>query len=163
MDLIVLEPLYETDEGLEFMDPNDYKIIEKQIELGKFRMGFYFQSVDGACIYGITNKDTWKIDLGNYVYLHQNPYNRRTLFKLLLLGHFDIGVTRLGSYHLIKEITPYGDERNSEINLHYMCDRAEPANVAWRSITWDLFAPIVQEMNKEEEDEEEKEKETVIV
>ena len=40
MDLIVLEPLYETDEGLEFMDPNDYKFIQKQIADGKFRMGF---------------------------------------------------------------------------------------------------------------------------
>ena len=152
-DLIILEPLYETDEGLEFMDPNDYKTIHSQIAAGKFRMGFYFQSVDGACIYGVTNKDTWQIDHSVYTYLHEHPYNRRTLFKLLLLGHFDIGVTRIGNYHLIKEITPYSDDRNSEINLHYMCDRSEPGNIAWRSITWDLFEPFVRKMYKENEEE----------
>ena len=83
-----------------------------------------------------------------YTYLQKNPYDRRTLFKLLLLGHFDIGVARIGSYHLIKDITPYSDEANSEINLHYMYPRYEPSNVAWRSINWDLFAPMVDQINE---------------
>ena len=146
---VFLEPMCETDEGLEFIvDPNDYKAIAKQIEAGTFRLAVHFQTVDCACLYAVTNKETWKIDLEIYTYLQKNPYDRRTLFKLLLLGHFDIGVARIGSYHLIKDITPYSDEANSEINLHYMYPRYEPSNVAWRSINWDLFAPMVDQINE---------------
>ena len=147
-ELVFLDPMYETNEGLEFIvNPNDYKAIEKQIEAGTFRLAFHFQTVDCASIYGVTNKETWKIDLDIYTYLQKNPYDRRTLFKLLLLGHFDIGAAHAGSYHLIKDITPYSDEVNSEINLHYMYPRCEPGNVAWRSIKWDLFAPMVEQIN----------------
>jgi hypothetical protein len=147
-EYVMLEPMYETDEGLEFIvDPNDYITIAKQIEAGAFRMAFHFQTVDCACIYGVNNKDTWVIDLAVYQYLQKNPYDRRILLKLLVLGHFDIGVSRIGSYHLIKDITPYCDEVNSEINKHYMELRSEPSNVAWRSINWDLFAEFVDDMN----------------
>jgi hypothetical protein len=147
-EFIQLEPMYETDEGLEFMvDPNDYKAIATQIAMGTFRMAFHFQSVDCAAIYGVTNKNTWLIDLAVYQYLQKNPYDKRILLKLLVLGHFDIGVARLGSYHLIKDVTPYGDEVNKEINNHYMELRTEPGNVAWRSITWDLFEQFVTDMN----------------
>ena len=96
----------------------------------------------------MTNKNTWKIDLAVYQYLQKNPYDRRTLLKLLVLGHFDIGVARLSSYHIIKDVTPYSDEVNSEINKHYMELRTEPGNVAWRSIIWDLFAQFVDDMNE---------------
>ena len=148
-DHVFLEPMYETDEGLEFIvDPNDYKFIGKQIDAGTFRLAFHFQTVDCACIYGVTNKDTWMIDLDIYKYLQKNPYDRRTLLKILLLSHFDIGIARIGSYHLIKDIKHYGHEDNSEINLHYMYPRYEPSNVAWRSITWDLFAPMVDQLNE---------------
>ncbi len=148
---VFLEPMYETDEGLEFIvNPADYKTIQTQIDLGKFRMAFHFQTVDCACIYAVTNKETWKIDQSVYQYLEKNPYDRRTLFKLLLLGHFDIGMTRIGSYHIIKDIKPYSDEANNEIDLHYMLPRNDPNNVAWRSIHWDLFAAIVDEINDEE-------------
>ena len=146
---VFLEPMYETDEGLEFIvDPNDYKTIAKEIDAGTFRMAFHFQNVDCACLYGVTNKDTWKIDLSVYQYLQKNPSDRRILLILLMLSHFDIGVARIGSYHVIKDITPYGDEANSEINLHYMYPRYEPSNVAWRSITWDLFAEMVEQLNE---------------
>jgi hypothetical protein len=146
---VFLEPMYETDEGLEFIvDPNDHNTIQKQIELGTFRMAFHFQTVDCACIYAVTNKDTWRIDLAVYQYLQKNPYDRRTLLKLLVLGHFDIGMARLGSYHLIKDVTLYSDDANSEINKHYMELRGEPGNVAWRSIHWDLFAQFVDDMNE---------------
>ena len=147
---VMLEPMYETDEGLEFIvDPTDLKAIQTQIDLGKFRMAFHFQTVDCVCIYGVTNKETWVIDIEVYTYLQKNPYDRRMLLKLLVLGHFDIGITRLGSYHLITEITPYSDEANSEINMHYMYPITEPGNVAWRSINWDLFAPLVDKMNED--------------
>jgi hypothetical protein len=146
-ELVSLDPMYETDEGLEFIvNPNDYKAIGKQIEAGIFRLAFHFQTVDCASIFAVTNKATWKIDLDIYKYLQKNPYDSRTLFKLLLLGHFDIGAARAGSYHVIKNITPYSDESNSEINLHYLYPRSRPGNVAWRSINWDLFAPMVQQI-----------------
>jgi hypothetical protein len=151
-EYVFLEPMYETDEGLEFMvNPNDYKAIQTQIEKGTFRMAFHFQTVDCACIYGVTNKNTWLIDLAVYTYLQKNPYDRKILLKLLVLGHFDIGIARLGSYHLIKDedITLYSDEVNSELNKHYMELRTEPGNVAWRSINWDLFAQFVDDMNEQ--------------
>jgi hypothetical protein len=150
-DHVFLEPMYETDEGLEFIvDPNDYTTVQEHLVKGTFRMAFHFQTADCACIYGITNKSTWAIDLAVYQYLQKNPYDRRTLFKLLLLGHFDIGIARLGSYHLLKEhdITLYSDEANSDINMHYMELRSKPGNVAWRSINWDLFAHFVDDMNE---------------
>jgi hypothetical protein len=150
-DNVLLEPMYETDEGLEFIvDPNDYKTIQTQLDLGKFRLAFHFQTVDCACIYGVTNIDTWKIDLSVYQYLQKNPYDRSTLFKLLLLGHFDIGIARIGSYHLIKDLKPYSDAENNEIDFHYMVPRIHPGNVAWRSILWDLFAPFVDHINDED-------------
>ncbi len=150
-DHVFLEPMYETDEGLEFMvNPEDYDAIQTQMDLGKFRLAFHFQTVDCACIYGITNKETWKIDMAVYKYLQKNPYDRRTLFKLLLLGHFDIGVARVGRYHIIGDIKPYGDEENNEIDLHYMVSRDAPDNVAWRSILWDLFELMVEKLNDEE-------------
>jgi hypothetical protein len=148
-EFIQLEPMYETDDGLEFIvDPNDYKAIQTQISKGTFRMAFHFQTVDGACLYGVTNKNTWLIDLAVYQYLQKNPYDKRILLKLLVLGHFDIGVARIGSYHLIKDVTLYSDETNNEIILHYMALRSEPGNVAWRSITWDLFEAFVDDMNQ---------------
>ena len=147
---VFLEPMYETDEGLEFIvNPDDYDAIQIQINADKFRMAFHFQTVDCACIYGVTNKHTWKIDIGVYKYLQKHPYDHRTIFKLLLLGHFDIGISRIRSYHIITEITPYSHENNSEINMHYMELKSNPANIAWRSINWDLFAKIVDDRNKD--------------
>jgi hypothetical protein len=147
---VILEPMYETDEGLEFIvNPNDEKAIQTQMDLGKFRLAFHFQTVDCACIYGVTNKNTWIIDMQVYRHLKKYPYNLRTLLKLLVLGHFDIGVTRIGNYHIISEIKPYTDEVNSEIRLHYTEPKTTKGNVAWRSINWDLFGRIVDEINEE--------------
>jgi len=147
---VMLEPMYETDEGLEYVvNPNDYKAIQTLIDADKLRMGFHFQTVDGACIFGLTKKATWGIDMEVYQYLRKNPYTRRMILKLLTLGHFDIGILRVGSYHVIKEITSYTNEENSEIILHYTYPRSKPGNVAWRSIKWDLFSEMVKEMNDE--------------
>jgi hypothetical protein len=151
MTQIVLEPMYETECGLEYMNPTDLKSIEHQIQAGKFRLAFHFQAVDCATIHGVTNKDKWNIDMTVYNYLQQSPYDKRTLLKLLVLGHFDIGVSRLGSYHLIREITPYMHDDNSELRMHYIMSRSCEGNVAWRSITWDLFEDMVDEMNYEAE------------
>ena len=145
-----LEPMYETEEGLEFIvNPDDYKAIQKQMDLGIFRMAFHFQTVDCACIYAVTNKDTWLFDIDVYKHLKKYPYTRRILLNLLKVGNFDIGVTRLGNYHVITGITPYDSDENSEIRLHYNYPRSYAGNVAWRSIKWDLFKQNVEEMNKE--------------
>ena len=147
---VMLEPLYETDEGLEYVvNPNDYKAIQTLIDSNKLILCFHFQTVDGACIFGLTKKATWGIDMEVYQYLRKNPYNRRMILKLLTLGHFDIGIMRIGSYHVIKEITSYTNEENSEIIMHYTYPRSKPGNVAWRSIKWDLFREMVDEMNEE--------------
>lgn len=147
--LVMLEPMYETDEGLEFMvDPSDNEAILKQIEVGKFRMAFHFQTVDCVCIYAVTNA-SWYIDISIYNHLRKNPYTRRMMLILLKLGNFDIGFTSLGKYHVISDIQPYLAEANSEIRLHYNYPRSYAGNVAWRSIKWDLFKPLVEEMNEE--------------
>jgi hypothetical protein len=146
---VVLEPIYETDEGFEFIvNPDDYVAIQAQMDLGRFRLAFHFQTVDGVCVYAIT-KDKWYIDLPIYRHLKKNPYTRRMLLKLLILGHFDIGGTRLGSYHIIRDVKSYNSEENNELKLHYTYPRSYAGNVAWRSIKWDLFKQFVEEMNKE--------------
>jgi hypothetical protein len=142
--------MYETEKGLEFIvEPNDENEIQTQMDSGNFRLAFHFQTVDCACIYAVTNKNTWLIDMQVYRHLRKNPYTRRTLLKLLLLGHFDIGVMRIGNYGIINDIKSYNDDENSEIRLHYTEPKTTRGNVAWRSIKWDLFGRIVDEMNEE--------------
>ena len=146
---VMLEPMYETEEGLEFIvNPTDYSAIQTQIDQSKFRLAFHFQTVDGACIYAVTN-DTWYMDSHIYRHLRKNPYTRRMLLNLMKLGHFDIGVTYIGKYHVITNIQSYFSEEQSEIRLHYSYPRSYAGNVAWRSIKWDLFKPLVDEMNEE--------------
>jgi len=141
--------MYETDEGLEFIvNPEDYPAIQRQMDLGNFRLAFHFQTVDDTCLYAVT-KDNWYIDMPVYRHLKKNPYTRRLLLKLLMLGHFDIGRTRLGKYHIVSDIKCYNAEENSEIVLHYNYPRSYAGNVAWRSIKWDLFKQFVEVMNQE--------------
>jgi len=146
---VMLEPIYETDDGFEFIvNPEDYNAIQQQIEQGKLRLAFHFQTVDCACIYAVTNA-SWYLDISIYCHLRKNPYTRRMMLILLKLGNFDIGVTRMGNYHLITNIQSYIADDNDEIRLHYNYPRCYAGNVAWRSIHWDLFKSFVEEMNQE--------------
>jgi hypothetical protein len=148
MDFIRIEPMYETEEGLEFIsNPNNIEFIKKQSELKKFKMAFHIQSVTAAAIYAIFNNDEWSnsYDLYNYLCLHRNT--KEELYDLLIEGKFDIGVARLGSYHVIKEINSYSHDDNDEIRLHYTKPRTAEGNVAWRSITWDAFKDIVDDLH----------------
>jgi hypothetical protein len=146
---VLLEPMYETEEGLEFIvNPADHHAILKQMEQGKFRLAFHFQTVDCVCIYAVTN-NSWYIDVPIYHHLRKNPYTRRMLLNLMKLGHFDIGITNLGKYHVIVDIKPYTADENSEIQLHYNYPRSYAGNIAWRSINWDLFKSLVDDMNEE--------------
>ena len=151
MNTIKIEPMYETEEGLEFIpNPNDVDFIKKQSELGKFKMAFHVHSVTGAAIYAIFNNNEWSnsYDLYHYLCLHRNT--NEEMYDLFIEGKFYIGVARLGSYHVIKEITPYSHDDNDEIRLHYTKPRTAEGNIAWRSITWDVFRDIVDKINKKE-------------
>ena len=76
--------------------------------------------------------------------------SKEELHKLLVQGEFDIGIARIGSYHVIKEITPYSHVDNDEIRMHYSLPRTAEGNVAWRSIHFgsDVFHEIVENLNK---------------
>jgi hypothetical protein len=151
MSSIQIEPMYETEEGLEFIStPNDKDFIKQQCELGKFKMAFHIQSVTAAAIYAIFNNDQWSINYDLYKYLCLRRNTQKELYELLIEGNFDIGIARLGSYHVIKEITPYSHDDNDELRLHYTGARTSEGNVAWRSITWDAFKDSVDELNSQE-------------
>jgi len=148
---ITIEPMYETEEGLEFIpNPDDHEFIKKQCEEGNFKMAFQLHAVSGATIYAVFNDDKWTNhhDLYRYICLRRN--SKEELHKLLIEGEFDIGVARLGSYHIIKEITPYSDDQNDEIRMHYGHPRWITGNIANRSISYgsDVFQEIVSEMNQ---------------
>ena len=151
--IILIEPMYQTEEGLEFIpDPNDYVFMQEKSDEGKFKLAFRFQTVDCAEIYAIFNNDQWTnhYDLYRYICLKRNP--KEELYRLLVEGQFDIGIARHGSYHVIKEITPYLHEHNNEIRMHYEDRRDVPGNVAHRSIHpgSDVFQEIVDKLNADE-------------
>ena len=149
-DNINIEPMYETEEGLEFIpNPNDHDFIKEQCELGKFKMAFHLHSVDCATIYAIFNNNKWTnhYDLYRYICLKRNTKDE--LHTLLIEGNFDIGISRIGSYHAIKEITPYSHDDNDEIRMHYELPRTAEGNIAHYSIHFgsDVFQEIVDKMN----------------
>jgi len=150
MNFIRIEPMYETEEGLEFItNPNDTDFIKQQCELGKFKMAFQLQTVTAAAIYAIFNVDQWSMNYDLYRYICFSRHTNEELYELLIEGKFDIGIARLGSYHVIKEITPYSHDDNDEIRLHYTEPRTTEGNIAWRSITWDAFKDSVDELNSQ--------------
>jgi len=146
---ILIEPMYETEEGLEFI-PNldDHEFIKKQCEEGIFKMAFRLHSVDCGENYAIFNNYKWTnhYDLYRYICLKRN--SKQELHKLLIEGEFDIGIARLGSYHVIKEITPYSHDDNDEIRMHYSLPRTTEGNIAHRSIIpgSDVFQDIVDNL-----------------
>ena len=72
MNFIRIEPMYETEEGLEFItNPNDTDFIKQQCELGKFKMAFQLQTVTAAAIYAIFNVDQWSMNYDLYRYIYE--------------------------------------------------------------------------------------------
>jgi hypothetical protein len=148
-NMVLIEPMYETDEGLEFIsNPNNIEFIKEQCELRKFKMAFQLHVVDCSIIYAIFNNDKWSntYDLYRYICLKRNTKNE--IHKLLIEGNFDIGIARLNSNHIIKEILPYSHDDNNEIRMHYSQPKSVKANIAWRSITHgsDIFKDIVEQL-----------------
>jgi hypothetical protein len=151
MNFIRIEPMYETEEGLEFItNPNDTDFIKQQCELGKFKMAFQLHTVTAAAIYAVFNAEQWSMNYDLYRYICFSRHTNEELYELLIEGKFDIGIARLGRYHVIKEITPYSHDDNDEIRLHYTEPRTTEGNIAWRSITWDAFKDSVDELNSQE-------------
>ncbi len=52
---------------------------------------------------------------------------------------------KISDMHFKKLFDEY-HEINNEIHMHYTQPKSNPENVAWRSITWDLFASLVKEI-----------------
>jgi hypothetical protein len=168
MNCIKIEPMYETEEGLEFIgNPNDSDFINKQCDLGKFKMAFHIQTVDCAAIYAVFNNAEWALNYHLYKFMTLISNTQKEMYDQLIEGRFDIGIARLGSYHVIKDIKPYFHEDNDELRLHYTEPRTHEKNIAcrtqknnawqtqqniaWRSITWDAFKDIVDKLNEDNE------------
>lgn len=151
-DKVVLEPVYITEEGhLEFINPKDTAFIQKQIDEKTFQLVFHLHSVDCACVYGILTNQKWPFTMDIYNYLIANPYNKMTLYKLLINGEFDLGISRINRYHLITEISEYFDDDNIELHDHYTKSKFYNGNIYWRSLNWDLFDDIVRFMSEQDE------------
>ena len=145
---LIIEALYETDEGLEFViDPNNFNFIKEQSDLNKLRLGFILHVVDRACIYALFNKEKWTNSFDLYTYCQLKRNTKEELYNLLIKGEFDIGVSYCGSYHLITSITPYDHDDNSEIRMHYEYPKSTPGNIAHYSITSDTFKEQVDTLN----------------
>jgi hypothetical protein len=146
---VFIEPMYATEEGLKFiLNTEDHDFIKEKCEEKTFKMAFHIHSVDGAEIYAIFNNDKWTnhYDLYRYICLKRN--SKEELYKLLIEGEFDIGIARLGSYHIITEILPYSHDDNDEIRMHYSLPRTTEGNIAHRSIIpgSDVFQEIVDNL-----------------
>lgn len=137
---VTLDHVYETENGLEFIDPTNTQFIYKQIELGRFKFAFHFQTVSTACLFGVFNKNHWTITKEMYDHMKYNRFTMGQLLAYLKAGKLDIGISRIGSYHIITEITDYADPNNDEIKLHYFGEK----NNVYRSINWDLFRDLIR-------------------
>ena len=165
---VLIEPMYLTEDGLEFItNPEDKVFIEQQRALDKFYYGFHIQILDGAIVYALyQNHDPTHYENMRRHY-HKSLYDPhfkkvhpvliakskilkecdlKTLYEELIAGQFDIGIAYVGSYHVITRIKHYEHEDNDELRLHYTKPRSFEGNIAWRSIKWDLFENIVEKI-----------------
>ena len=83
-NLVIFDPMYETDEGLEYINPADTKTIQEQIDAGRFRLAFHFQSVDCAAIHAVTKRNEVFPSLYN-----TNKINENWKKKIPLQLHFN--------------------------------------------------------------------------
>ena len=99
----------------------------------------YFQSVDCADIYIIANMIQNNIDINK-------GYTLDEIFTSFINNKFHIGSIQHYNnkdQYTIKNIKKLEDDDNSEIKLHYTTSKKNPNNIAWRTITWDLFEEYV--------------------
>ena len=83
-----------------------------------------------------------------YLVLINKGYTINEIFNNFINGKYLIGTLKYyykNNYNngIIDDISMYQDDVNDEIRLHYTKSRCESGNVAWRTITWDLFEKYV--------------------
>jgi hypothetical protein len=111
-----------------------------------FKPVLQFQSVEGADIYMIGNLHN---NLDYDIFDINKGYTLDEIYNYFMNGKFHIGSVqhynndyKNGIYN-IRNINTLDDDNNYEIKLHYTTSRTNSINVAWRSITWDLFSEYV--------------------
>ena len=118
-------------EGLEILEFNKV-----------FKPVLHFQSVEGADIYMIANMVEHTIDINK-------GYTLDEIYNYFINGKFHIGSVQyyIGNYKInnliIRNITIFDHDDNSEIKLHYTTTNKNPLNVGWRTLRWDLFSEYV--------------------
>lgn len=147
-ELIRFDIGYLTKDGEILILENNYEITEYSSKFYKPIM--HFQSVDFVDIYIIGNLNNNNnaaciidiIDI-NKGYTLDEIYNYfiKGIFSIGLLRYFDEDTNK--GIRIIKDIYNLDHESNSEIKLHYTTNRQHQENVAWRSITWDLFSDFL--------------------
>jgi hypothetical protein len=100
----------------------------------------HFQTFEGGDAYLISNTNT-DIDINK-------GYTINEIFNNFINGYYKIGMLHhyYQNYYqngIINDITTFDDDRNDEIRLHYTQLWSYKGNVAWRTITWDLFEDFV--------------------
>ena len=109
-----------------------------------------FQTFEGGEAYLISNNNDntdkiRKIDINK-------GYTINEIFNNFMKGDYFIGILHhyYKTYYrhgIITNVSTFNDKNNDEIKLHYTQDRSYKGNVAWRTITWDLFENFVPNCN----------------
>jgi hypothetical protein len=132
--ILPFEPAYYTEQGV-VLGPIRYNNLAVKTYV------LHFQTTGTVRVFAVLNNtynSTTEI----------NHYSKAEIFAKLKKGEFEIGTITLGDQpDLIRHRTPYIHDDNSELRMHYTHPRNASGNVAWRSITWDLFADEVNKLN----------------
>jgi len=119
--------------------------IENTFNNNQYKPILHFQSAEGADIYIIANMIQNNIDINK-------GYTLDEIFTNFINNKFHIGTIQHYNnkeQYIIKNIKTLEDDDNSEIKLHYTASKKDPNNIAWRSITWDLFEEYVPQYIQE--------------
>ena len=129
-----------------YVSVEGYLILLNNIENDKYYRQYTpvlkFQTVEGADIYIISDIYNDLIDINK-------NYTLDEIYNYFINGKFNIGsIKHNDSYSngIIKNINNLYHDDNSEIKLHYSTTRINSSNVAWRTITWDLFEIYVPQI-----------------
>ena len=130
-----------------YLTVEGYLILLNNIETDKYYRQYtpvlHFQTVEGADIYIISDICTDLIDINKTYTLDQ-------IHNYFINGKFNIGSKKHNDAYyrngIIKNINNLYHDDNSEIKLHYSTTRLNSSNVAWRTITWDLFEIYVPQI-----------------
>ncbi len=132
--ILPFEPAYYTEQGV-VLGPIRYNNLAVKTYV------LHFQTTGTVRVFAVLNQ-TYNSPT------EINHYSKAEIFAKLKKGEFEIGTITLGDQpDLIRHRTPYLHDDNSELRMHYTHPRKAAGNLAWRSITWDLFADEVNKLN----------------